>query len=63
MGHTFRAGHRIRISLAATAHPMIEPNHHTGEPDATAVERHTAVETVFHDSARPSHLVLPVLPA
>ena len=60
MGHTFRAGHRIRISLSATAFPAIEPNHHTGEPVASAVARRTAVETVFHDTSRPSHLVLPV---
>jgi putative CocE/NonD family hydrolase len=60
MGHTFLAGHRIRVSICATAHPAIEPNHHTGEPVATAVDRRTAVETVFHDAQRPSHLVLPL---
>lgn len=61
MGHTFLAGHRIRVSLCATAFPAIEPNHHTGEPVATAVARRTATERIFHDSSRPSHLVLPVL--
>ena len=61
MGHTFLAGNRIRVSISATAFPAIEPNHHTGEPVATAVSRRTAIETVFHDTARPSHLVLPVL--
>jgi putative CocE/NonD family hydrolase len=60
MGHTFLAGHRIRVSLCATAYPAIEPNHHTGEPVATATERRTATETVFHDSRRPSHVVLPI---
>ena len=60
-GHTFLAGHRIRVSISATAFPAIEPNHHTGEPVATAVERRTATETVFHDHERPSHLVLPLL--
>jgi putative CocE/NonD family hydrolase len=60
MGHTFLAGHRIRVSLSATAYPAIEPNHHTGEPVATATERRTATETIFHDRERPSHLVLPV---
>lgn len=60
MGHTFLAGHRIRVSISATAFPAIEPNHHTGEPVATAVERRTATETIFHDTRRPSHLVLPI---
>lgn len=62
LGHTFLAGHRVRITLSATAHPAIEPNHHTGEPVATAVERRTATERVWHDAERPSHLLLPVLP-
>jgi putative CocE/NonD family hydrolase len=61
MGHAFRAGHRVRVSLSATAHPAIEPNHHTGEPVATAVDRRTAVELIWHDAEHPSHLVLPVL--
>ena len=60
MGHTFLAGHHIRVSICATAYPVIEPNHHTGEPVATAVERRTATEMIFHDTQRPSHLVLPV---
>lgn len=63
MGHAFLAGHRIRVSVAATAYPAIEPNHHTGEPVATAAERRTAVEAIYHDQLRPSHLILPVLPA
>jgi putative CocE/NonD family hydrolase len=61
MGHTFLAGHRIRVSIAATAHPAIEPNHHTGEPVATAVERRTAVEHIHHDPQHPSRLLLPVV--
>jgi putative CocE/NonD family hydrolase len=62
LGHTFLAGHRLRVTLSATAHPAIEPNHHTGEPVATAVERRTATQQVFHDRTRPSYLVLPVVP-
>jgi uncharacterized protein len=60
MGHVFRKGHRIRVALTTTVANMLEPNHHTGEPVATAVKRRKATELVFHDESRPSHLVLPV---
>jgi putative CocE/NonD family hydrolase len=60
MGHVFKQGHRIRVALCATAANLLEPNHHTGAPVASAVERRKAVETVFHGPARPSHVVLPL---
>ncbi|MDJ0656686.1 MAG: CocE/NonD family hydrolase [Xanthomonadales bacterium] len=59
MGHTFKPGHRIRVVLTATADRLLEPNHHTGEPVLTAVERRTARQTIFHDAERPSRIVLP----
>lgn len=63
MGHTFQAGHSIRLVITGTAAELLEPNHHTGEPVLTAVERRTATETVYHDRDRPSHLTLPILQA
>lgn len=61
MGHTFKKGHRIRLAISATVANALEPNHHTGEPVATAVERRKATQSIFHDSARPSNIVLPIL--
>ncbi len=60
MGHTFLRGHRVRVVLTATADRLLEPNHHTGEPILTATERRTANQTIFHDDAMPSRLILPV---
>lgn len=60
MGHTFNKGHHIRLAIAATAEHFLEPNHHTGEPVATAVERRKATQKIFHDAAHPSCIILPV---
>jgi hypothetical protein len=38
----------------------VNPN--TGEPLARHTRMVTAEQTVFHDAARPSHVVLPVIP-
>jgi putative CocE/NonD family hydrolase len=62
MGHVFKREHRVRVAICATVANWLEPNHHTGEPVAAAVERRKAVEKIFHDAARPSHVVLPVIP-
>jgi len=60
MGHVFQKGHRIRVALTTTVANMLEPNHHTGEPIATAVKRCKATELIYHDASRPSHVILPV---
>jgi uncharacterized protein len=60
MGHVFKKGHQVRISISATAAGVLDPNHHTGEPIATAVRRDKAIESIFHDTDRPSCIVLPL---
>jgi len=60
MGHVFRRGHRIRLAISGTVADLLDPNHHTGEAIATATERRKAIETIYHDQTRPSHLILPV---
>jgi putative CocE/NonD family hydrolase len=52
-GHVFRKGSRIRIDIEA---PKIVPDRWAFEPIASP-----GTNTVFHDHARPSRLVLPVL--
>jgi hypothetical protein len=60
MAHSFRRGHRIRLLIASGAHPRWARNLGTGEPIATATTMRAADQTIFHDAARPSCLVLPV---
>lgn len=60
MGHVFKRGHCIRIALTATVANLLEPNHHTGEPVATAVVRRRARQTIYHDPRHPSCISLPI---
>ncbi len=62
IGHTFLPGHKIRIEISSSAFPEFNPNQNTGNPVATDTEWKNANQTIFHDSQRPSHVVLPVLP-
>lgn len=59
--NTFRAGHRLRLQVSSGAHPLYCRNSGTGEPLATAVNLRSADQEVFHDSARPSCITLPVV--
>lgn len=61
MGHKFQAGHRIRLVVTGTAAQLLDPNHHTGAPVLSAVERRVATETVYCDECRSSHISLPIL--
>lgn len=59
----FAAGHRIRVDIASSNFPHYDVNPNTGEP--LGLERRFAVahQSVFHDAVRPSHIVLPIVPA
>jgi putative CocE/NonD family hydrolase len=59
----FRAGHRIRLDIAASEFPHYDLNPQTGEPDGTWTTMRTATNTLFTDADRPSHVVLPLIPA
>jgi putative CocE/NonD family hydrolase len=60
--NVFLPGHRIRVDVASACFPKYDRNLNTGGPVAEARETLPAVQTVFHDSARPSHILLPVMP-
>jgi putative CocE/NonD family hydrolase len=60
--HQFRPGHRIRLQVSSGAHPRYARNPGSGEPLATASTLHTARQTVYHDPAHPSAVLLPVVP-
>ena len=61
----FKKGHRIRLEVSSSNFPFADPNPNTGKCLLTdpANETKVAQQTVFHDSRKPSHLVLPVIPA
>ena len=62
LGHTFLAGHRVRLSVCCSSFPETFPNPGTGEPVTTnTAAPRVARQSVFHDAARPSRLELPVV--
>ncbi|WP_329280316.1 CocE/NonD family hydrolase [Streptomyces sp. NBC_01451] len=58
----FRAGHRIRVQVTSSNFPRWDRNLNTGEPEESATTSRVARQQVFHDPARPSRIVLPVVP-
>jgi hypothetical protein len=61
--HRFVRGHRIRLQVSSGAFPRYARNPGTGEPHATATTMLVADQSVYHDPAHPSAVVLPVLAA
>lgn len=50
ISHVFAPGQRIRLSMAGADWPLVWP------------PPHRAVLSLYHDTARPSHVMLPVIP-
>lgn len=55
------AGHRVRLEIASSNFPAYDRSHNNGSRDLSGGPGRTvtAIQTVFHDSLRPSHLSLP----
>lgn len=60
----FNKGHRIRVTLSSTGAPLYEPNNQTGGPQTVdwMKETRAATNTVWHDQARPSRILVPLMP-
>jgi len=56
----FRAGHRIRLDISSADFPRFDRNANTGGAPGSPVR---AVQTLYRDASRPSHLLLPILPS
>jgi len=59
----FAAGHRIRLDVSSSSFPRFDVNPNTGGPFGEAATPVIAQQALFHDAARASHVVLPVVPA
>ena len=60
--NVFKKGHRIRIDISSSNFPRFDVNPNTGEPLGKNRRRIKADNTVYHDTVRASHIVLPVVP-
>jgi putative CocE/NonD family hydrolase len=62
--NVFLAGHRIRLEVSSSNFPRFDRNPNTGQPLGEAAESdlQPALQTIYHDPARPSHVLLPIVP-
>jgi uncharacterized protein len=58
--YRFRTGNRIRLHVSSGAHPRWSRNLGAGEPIGTGTRMFAADQTVYHDSAHPSAVMLPL---
>jgi putative CocE/NonD family hydrolase len=60
--NVFLPGHRLRLEVSSSNFPRYDRNPNTGAPFGRGAELKVARQTIHHDAARPSRLVLPVVP-
>jgi hypothetical protein len=61
--NVFKKGHRIRVDVSSSNFPRFDVNPNTGEPLNGNRRWAVATNTVWHDRARPSQILLPIVPA
>ncbi len=60
--YLFRAGERIRLEISSSDYPQFAPNPNTGKPFGQSTDMQPATQTILHDAAHPSSVVLPIIP-
>jgi putative CocE/NonD family hydrolase len=60
--NVFLPGHRLRVEVSSSNFPRYDRNPNTGAAFATDATTVVARQTIFHDAAHPSRLVVPVVP-
>jgi uncharacterized protein len=58
----FIAGHQIRLEISSSNFPHYDRNLNTGQPVGVDTKMVVARQTIYHDAAHPSHVVLPIIP-
>jgi putative CocE/NonD family hydrolase len=58
----FLRGHRIRLEISSSNFPRFDRNLNTGEAFGEGVKGIAARQTVYHERAMASHVLLPVMP-
>ena len=60
--NVFLKGHKIRVEVSSSNFPRFDRNLNTGKDAATDSVFVKATNTIYHDTAHPSALILPVVP-
>jgi len=58
-----KRGHRLRLDVSSSNFPRFDVNPNTGEPLNDNRQWRTARNTLYLDPARPSRIILPIVPA
>jgi hypothetical protein len=58
----FLAGHRIRLVVTSSDFPRYDRNPNTGALGIEATTTEPALQRIFRDRERASHVLLPVMP-
>jgi uncharacterized protein len=59
--NTFLPGHRLRVAVTSSSFPRFDRNPNTGASFGTDAHGQVAFNTLVHDAAHPSHILLPVI--
>ncbi len=59
--NVFLKGHRLRLEIGSSNFPRFDRNLNTGQEGGAAGKPMPATNTVYHDTAHPSALILPVV--
>lgn len=59
--NVFLAGHKLRLEVSSSNFPRFDRNLNTGEEQARATRMLKATNVIYHDRARPSALIVPIV--
>jgi predicted acyl esterase len=59
--NVFLAGHKLRLEISSSNFPRFDRNLNTGEDQAHSTRVVKAKNVIYHDSAHPSALIVPVV--
>jgi uncharacterized protein len=62
VANLFCRGHRLRLDISSSNFPHFDVNPNSGEPEGVWQQPRIARNRVFAEAARPSHILLPVIP-
>ena len=62
IANLFKAGHRIRLTVASSSFPKWYPNGNTGREINEDFPPVVATNQIFHDREHPSRVTLPIVP-
>ena len=59
----YAVGHRIRVDISSSNFPRLDVNPNTGGAVGLSHRKVIVENAIYHDVERPSHIVLPIIPA